>query len=107
MNGWGIRDAAERVLESITAIQNVFISSTAIEWTDIVHSVEDRRIWVDRHQRSGYPVVVVVASGDVVGSWLFGDFRDSTKWPGYRLTVENTIHVRVLGTGERVSVANS
>jgi L-amino acid N-acyltransferase YncA len=94
MNDVVIRDAAERDLESITLIQNAFISSTAIEWTDIEHSVEDRRIWLDHHQRSGYPAVVAVASGAVVGFASFGDFRDSTKWPGYRQTVENTIHVR-------------
>jgi L-amino acid N-acyltransferase len=94
MNEATIRDAEDRDLESITAIQNAFISSTAIEWTDVEHSVDDRRIWLDRHRRAGYPVVVAVATGDVVGFASFGDFRDSTKWPGYRLTVENTIHVR-------------
>jgi L-amino acid N-acyltransferase YncA len=94
MNDVIIRDADERDLESITTIQNAFISSTAIEWTDAEHSVDDRRIWLDHHRRAGYPVVVAVVSEAVVGFASFGDFRDSTKWPGYRLTVENTIHVR-------------
>ncbi|HEY5077511.1 MAG TPA: GNAT family N-acetyltransferase, partial [Acidimicrobiia bacterium] len=94
MNDVIIRDADERDLESITTIQNAFISSTAIEWTDAEHSVDDRRIWLDHHRRAGYPVVVAVVSEAVVGFASFGDFRDSTKWPGYRLTVENTIHVQ-------------
>jgi L-amino acid N-acyltransferase YncA len=89
-----IRDADERDLESITAIQNTFMSSTAIEWTDIEHSVDDRRIWLDHHRRAGYPVVVAIVSEEVVGFASFGYFRDSTQWPGYRFTVENTIHVR-------------
>jgi phosphinothricin acetyltransferase len=32
--------------------------------------------------------------GEVVGVAAFGWFRDVVKWPGYRFTVENTIHVR-------------
>jgi phosphinothricin acetyltransferase len=32
--------------------------------------------------------------GQVVGVAAFGWFRDVEKWPGYRFTVENTIHVR-------------
>jgi L-amino acid N-acyltransferase len=40
--------------------------------------------------------VVLVAEdrGEVVGVAAFGWFRDVVKWPGYRFTVENTIHVR-------------
>ena len=38
--------------------------------------------------------MLVADDGDaVVGFAAYGDFRDSTKWPGYRLTVEHTIHV--------------
>ena len=46
--------------------------------------------WLGVHE------VVLVAEdrGEVVGVAAFGWFRDVVKWPGYRFTVENTIHVR-------------
>ena len=94
MNKVSIRDARLRDLEAITAIQNAFISSDTIEWTDVEHSLEERRAWLDDQWSAGRPVLVAVVSDTVVGWASFGDFRDSRKWPGYRLTVELTIHVR-------------
>jgi L-amino acid N-acyltransferase len=88
-----IRDARQRDLEAITAIHNAFVSTAAIEWTDVAHTVEERGAWLAHQRRAGHPVLVVVVGDDVVGWASFGEFRDSRKWPGYRLTVENTIHV--------------
>jgi L-amino acid N-acyltransferase YncA len=36
---------------------------------------------------------VAEAGGTVVGFAAYGSFRGSGKWPGYRHTVEHTIHV--------------
>jgi phosphinothricin acetyltransferase len=44
-----------------------------------------------RHAPQGYPVLVAVEEGVVVGFASFGDFRAS---PGYRYTVEHSVHVR-------------
>src|SRR5690606_19324270 len=41
--------------------------------------------------RQGYPVLVAEEDGLVAGFGSFGDFR---AWPGYRFTVEHTVHVR-------------
>jgi len=49
-----------------------------------------------------YPVLVAVAASEVVGWCSFGDFRDTTKWPGYHYTVEHTIHVREDNQGNGV-----
>ena len=49
-----------------------------------------------------YPVLVAVAAGEVVGWCSFGDFRDTTRWPGYQYTVEHTIHVREDNRGDGV-----
>jgi L-amino acid N-acyltransferase YncA len=89
-----IRDAETGDVEAITAIQNAFIGSAAIEWTNVEYSVDERRAWLESQRAAGYPVLVAVRAGEVVGWASFGEFRDAARWPGYRLTVEHTIHVR-------------
>ena len=37
---------------------------------------------------------MAVANDEVLGMASYGDFRDSIHWPGYRFTVEHSIHVR-------------
>jgi phosphinothricin acetyltransferase len=90
-----IRDAEDADIEAMTAIQNALIATTAIEWTDAPHTVPERQHWLAGQRARGFPVLVAV-SGDaeVIGWASFGPFRDSQKWPGYRLTVEHTVHVR-------------
>ena len=46
------------------------------------------------HQAAGCPLLVAEHGGEVVGFAGYGAFRDNAKWPGYRLTVEHSIHVR-------------
>ncbi len=46
------------------------------------------------HQAAGFPVLVAELGGEVLGFTTYGEFRDNVKWPGYRLSVEHTIHVR-------------
>jgi phosphinothricin acetyltransferase len=89
-----VRDAEVTDVVAITAIQNAFIGTSAIEWTDTPHDVEERGEWLAKQQAAGRPVLVAVVGGDVVGWASYDEFRDSVKWPGYRLTVEHTIHVR-------------
>ena len=88
-----MRPATGDDLPAITAIQNALLGSTTIEWTDEPHTVDDRRAWLERHWRDGHPVIVAEVDGEVVGFAAYDDFRDTSKWPGYRFTVEHTIHV--------------
>jgi phosphinothricin acetyltransferase len=94
-DGWAveIRPATEDDLPAITAIQNALIGSTTIEWTDEPHTVDDRHEWLERHRRNDHPVVVAEVDRAVVGFAAYDDFRDTAKWPGYRFTVEHTVHV--------------
>ncbi len=91
-----VREALPDDLPAITEIHNALLATTAIEWTDTPHTVEERGAWLARQQAAGHPVLVAVErdGGAVVGWASYGDFRDTVKWPGYRSTAELTIHVR-------------
>jgi L-amino acid N-acyltransferase len=85
-----IDDARDADLEGITAIYNdVIATSTAVFINDPV-TVENRRAWLVERQARGFPVLVAREQGEVLGFGSFGDFRP---WPGYRTTVEHSVHV--------------
>lgn len=86
-----IRDATAADLLPIRDIYNsVLLSSTAI-YNDRPVTLEDRDTWWRARVAQSYPVVVAVDDTGVLGYGSFGDFRP---WPGYRMTVEGTIHIR-------------
>jgi L-amino acid N-acyltransferase YncA len=89
-----VREASEAELPAIVDLQNALLSTTTIEWTDTPHTFPERAEWLRRQRALRHPVLVAVAADDVVGWCSFGDFRDTIKWPGYRFTVEHTVHVR-------------
>lgn len=88
-----IRDAGPADLPGLTAIQNALLDSTTYEWTEVPHTVAERATWLARQHDNGHPALVAVDGGQVVGWAAYGDFRDSRRWPGYRFTVEHTVHV--------------
>src|SRR5580704_10775422 len=88
-----IRPATEADIPAITEIYNALISSTTIEWTETPHTEEERARWLTERQAAREPVLVAVTDDVVIGVGSYGDFRDSTHWPGYRFTVEHSIHV--------------
>jgi L-amino acid N-acyltransferase YncA len=75
---------------AIGSILNALLATTSIEWTDTPHTADGILEWLDEHDT----VLVAEEGGEVVGVAAFGTFRDVVKWPGYRFTVENTLHVR-------------
>lgn len=89
-----IRDAVGADLPQIVAVQNALLATTTIEWRDEPHTVDDQRRWLADRQAAGHPVLVAVDGDQVLGFGAYGDFRDTTKWPGYRFAVEHTVHVR-------------
>ncbi len=74
-------------------LYNVFIPTTTGAWTESLQTLRERRAWFRSQQRFGYPILVAEVAGTVVGFTAYGSFRGSGKWPGYRHTVEHTIHV--------------
>jgi phosphinothricin acetyltransferase len=93
-----IRDARPGDVPAITAITNALIETTTIEWREEPYQVEERRDWLAAKLAGGWPVLVAedgsADGGEVVGWAGYGDFRDTARWPGYRYTVEHSVHVR-------------
>jgi L-amino acid N-acyltransferase len=102
MGGARVRKAVDTDLPAIVDLHNALLSTTTVEWTDTPHTLPERADWLRRQRVLRYPVLVAVAEGEVVGWCSFGDFRDTTKWPGYQYTVEHTIHVREDAWGDGV-----
>jgi len=94
-----LRDATPDDLSGIVAIYNdVAATSTAI-FSHKPVTLEERWQWWQTHIAQGYPVLVARDALGVAGFATFGDFRT---WPGYRFTVEHTVHVRADGRGRGI-----
>lgn len=89
-----VREALDADIPAVVDLQNALLSTTTIEWTETPHTDLERADWLNRQRALRNPVLVATVADELVGWCSFSDFRDSTKWPGYRFTVEHTIHVR-------------
>ena len=87
--------------EAITGLYNATVATTTVAWTEEHESVATRRAWLDKQLAAGNPVLAAVAGDEVIGFASYDDFRNAVKWPGYRFTVEHTIHIDAVhqGTG--------
>ena len=94
-----IRDAREEDLPGLLAIYNEVIANSTAVYNDSPVSLEDRRTWWTARRRQNYPVLVAADESGIVGFASYGDFRS---WPGYRYTVEHSVHVRAERRGQRV-----
>ena len=86
-----IDDATDDDLPAVVAIYNqVLLTSTAI-YREEPATIEERQAWNETRKRNGYPLLVArLDDAPVAGFATFGDFR---AWPGYRFTVEHSVHV--------------
>jgi len=97
-----VDDAGEDDLPGILAIYNEVIASSTAVFSDEPVTLEDRRRWFAGRGEQGYPVLVVRDALGVAGFGSFGDFRT---WPGYRFTVEHSVHVREDRRGEGIGTS--
>lgn len=88
-----IRDATVADMGAVCDLYNALISTTTIAWTETPQTVDERLSWFLEQQKRAHPVLVADASDSIVGFASFGSFRGDGRWPGYRFTVEHTIHV--------------
>jgi L-amino acid N-acyltransferase len=89
-----VREAVESDLSAILAIYNEVIATSTAVYALEPSTIEDRRIWFLSRSANRFPVLVALnaAGNDVIGFASFADWRGA--WPGYRYTVEHTVHVR-------------
>ena len=87
-----IRPAAPGDFPAILSIFNEVIANSTAVYSLEPTTIEERIAWADARTRDGFPVIVAVQDGEVVGFASFGTFRGA--WPGYRFSVEHSVHVR-------------
>jgi L-amino acid N-acyltransferase len=85
-----VRPAGAGDASAIVSLLNALLDTTTVEWTDIPHTDESLPMWMADHET----VLVAEEDGAIVGLGAFGWFRSAVRRPGYRFTVEHTIHVR-------------
>jgi L-amino acid N-acyltransferase len=89
----GVRAAIESDLPAILAIYNEVIATSTAVYALEPATLDERRAWFTSRSSMGFPVLVAADPGDdVLGFASFGDWRGA--WPGYRYTVEHSVHVR-------------
>lgn len=94
-----IRDAVEADFAAITAIYNEVLAHSTAIYNDRSATVEERISWWRSRLAQGYPVLVAADGAKLAGFATFGDFR---AWPGYRFTVEGTVHIDSGARGQGV-----
>jgi phosphinothricin acetyltransferase len=101
-----IRDARDEDIPGITAIYNEIIASSTAVFREQPYNVEERYGWWRTRCLDGFPTLVAADEAGVLGFATFGAFRSS---PGYRFTVEHTVHVAsaARGTGAGTDLMHS
>lgn len=85
-----IRPAVESDVPVILNIYNDIVATSTAIYNDLPVTFEDRLAWFRSRTHSGYPILIAEVEGKVAGYASFGDFRS---WPGYRFSVEHTVHI--------------
>ena len=88
-----MRTATEADIGRITEIFNEAIPGGDAEWTERMHTDDDRLAWLREREATGRPVLVAERAGEVVGVASYGDFRDSALREGFRFVCEHSVYV--------------
>jgi L-amino acid N-acyltransferase len=97
-----LRPAEAADLPGILAIYNEVIASSTAIYSYVPVTLADRAAWLTARQQQGYPVLVASDGSEILGFSSFGDWR---AWPGYRFTVEHTVHVQAARRGQGIGRA--
>ena len=80
-------------MSAICDLYNALLPTTTVAWTETTQTLNERLDWFERQTAAGHVTLVAENEGQVIGFCAYGDFRGAGKWPGYRYTVEHTIHI--------------
>lgn len=94
-----VRDASTDDVPGILAIYNDVIATSTAIYREDPATLDDRLQWFTARQVQNYPVLVAINDADILGFASYGDFRT---WPGYRFSVEHTVHIRADQRGRGV-----
>ena len=89
--GFTLAPATRAHLPEILAIYNEVIRTSTAVFSDVEVSLQNREEWLTAKAAAGHPVLIALDDSGVTGFGTFGDFR---AWPGYRHSVEHSVHVR-------------
>jgi phosphinothricin acetyltransferase len=98
-----LRPATETDLPAILEIYNEVIANSTAVYALAATTLTERAQWMRARVARGHPVLVAEQGGEVLGFSSFGDFRGT--WPGYRFSVEHSVHVRADARGGGVGRA--
>lgn len=88
---YSILDADEANLPGILAIYNDAVQNTTAIWNETLVDLANRRAWLLEGQAQGFPVLVALDAGEVLGYASYGTWRS---FEGFRHTVEHSVYVR-------------
>ena len=88
-----IRPATTSDLPAVRELFNALIPTTTIAWRDDPATASEMAEWFAEQVDADHPVLVAEADDEVVGYTSWSTFRGGWRFPGYQLTVEDTIHV--------------
>lgn len=101
MTDFRIRHARVSDLPAIVAIYNDVIATSTAIFTDSPVTLVNRLEWFNERMRKRYPLLVAEDETGVLGLATFSDFRS---FPGYRYSVEHSVHVRADCRGRGIGV---
>lgn len=91
-------DADESHLPSIREITNDVIANTTAIYDDEPATEAETRAWFAKKRSAGLPVLVAVSSDGVVAG--FASYGVFNARPGYRRSVEHSVHVAAVFRGQ-------
>jgi phosphinothricin acetyltransferase len=89
-------------LPQILAIYNEVIRHSTAVFSDEEFTPSRGEAWFDAKMERGFPLIVARDAAGIAGFGTFGEFR---AWPGYRHSVEHSVHVRADCRGQGIGRA--
>ncbi len=97
-----IEEVVPADLNAVLDIYNEVIRHSTAVFTEDEYTLERGRVWFDDKRKAGGAFIVARDASGVTGFGSFGVFRT---WPGYRHSVEHSVHVRADRRGQGIGRA--